>query len=81
VLAGGSFEFEVVLQVCNMVSARMCGLIGASGDSLHNLQFEDLVTAVVEVAVQDLEGCMFAVSTLSQYWSCVLLEGRLTCCL
>jgi hypothetical protein len=47
-----------------MVFARMCGVVGASGDSLHHLQFEYLMAAVVEVAVQDLEGCMFAVPTL-----------------
>ena len=68
-LAGGSFEFKVVLQVCDMVSARMRGMVGASGDSLHHLQFEYLMAAVVEVAVQDFESCMFAVATIGQYWS------------
>ena len=65
-LAGGSFEFEVVLQVCDMVSAGMCGLVGDSTDSLHHLQFEDLMAAIVEVAVQDLESCMFAVPVVRQ---------------
>jgi hypothetical protein len=65
-LAGRSFEFEVVLQVCDMVSARMCGLVRASGDSLHHLQFEYLMAAIVEVTVQDLESCMFAIPTVRQ---------------
>jgi hypothetical protein len=65
VLARGSFEFKVVLEVCDVISARMCGLVGAGGNSLHHLQFEYLMAAVVEVAVQDLESCMFAVPKLS----------------
>jgi hypothetical protein len=70
VLAGGSFEFKVILQVCDVISARMRGLVGAGGNSLHHLQFEYLMAAVVEVAVQDLESCMFAVPKL---WSAIVL--------
>jgi hypothetical protein len=65
VLARGSFEFKVVLEVCDVISARMCGLVGAGGNSLHHLQFEYLMAAVVEVAVQDLESCMLAIPKLS----------------
>lgn len=65
-LAGGSLELEVVLEVCDMVSAGVCRLVGASGDSLHHLQFENLVSAIVELAVQNLESCMFAISIVCQ---------------
>jgi hypothetical protein len=33
---------------------------------LHHLQFEYLMAAIVEVTVQDLESCMFAIPTVRQ---------------